>query len=157
LFIARICTLFRERSIPFAIVGGYAVAIHGVARGTFDVDIITEITADNFRKMEEALFSVGMKSIVPVNAAELFANLEIYKKEKNLVAWHFLHPTRMRDSLDIIITDDMRDFEIVEVQSDFGKLPTLSLESLITMKSRVNREQDQKDVAALKLLREKRH
>lgn len=101
MFIARICNLFRENDIPFAVVGGYAVAMHGVA-------------------------------------------------------WNFMHPTRMRDSLDIVITDDMRDFEIIEVESDFGKIPTLSLDSLILMKSRLNREQDQKDVAALRSLRQQK-
>ena len=156
MFIARICNLFHENNIPFAVVGGYAVAMHGVARGTFDVDIITVIDEENLRKIETALNSIGMRPILPVSAGDLFANLEKYKRERNLVAWNFMHPTRMRDSLDIVITDDMRDFEIIEVDSDFGKIPTLSLDSLIQMKSRVNREQDLKDIAALKLLREQK-
>ncbi len=154
MFIARICNLFREYNIPFAIVGGYAVAMHGVARGTFDVDIITAISEENFIKIETALAAIGMESILPINATDLFENLEKYKGERNLIAWNFRHPTRMRDSLDIIIADDMRDFEIVEVESDFGKIPTLSLNSLILMKSRLSREQDQKDVAALRMLKQ---
>lgn len=153
MFIARISELFTANHIPFAIVGGYAVAIHGVARGTFDLDVITILTAENLVKIETALASLDMKSRLPIAVTDLFVNLEKFKRERNLVAWNFIHPTRVRDSLNIIITEDIRDWEITEVESDFGVLPTLSLESLIKMKSRLSREQDQKDVAALKLLR----
>lgn len=153
MFIARINEVFKAHGIPFAIVGGYAVAIHGVARGTFDVDVITLLTEENLEKIELAMKTLGMKSLLPISAKDLFANLEKYKSERNLVAWNFIHPARMRDSLDVIITDDVRDSEIIEVPSDFGMLPTLSLDSLIIMKSRVNREQDQKDVNALKALK----
>ncbi len=153
MFIAKICDLFKRENIPFAIVGGYAVAIHGVARGTFDLDIITEISEANFAKIDQTLRGVGMEPLLPVKVHELFANLDTYIKERNLVAWNFRHPTRMRDSLDIIVTEDMRNYNIVEVESDFGLVPTLSLESLIQMKSRAGREQDQKDVAALKQIK----
>lgn len=156
MFIAKICNLFRERNIPFAIVGGYAVAFHGVVRGTFDVDVITEVSEENFLKIEAALTSIGMKSLLPVSASDLYANLDKFKTEKNLVAWNFIHPQRMRDSLDIIITDDLRHVETVEVVSDFGKVPVLSIDSLIKMKGRVNREQDQKDIQALRALKDKR-
>jgi hypothetical protein len=155
LFIQRISQLFNDKHIPYAIVGGYAVAIHGVARGTFDLDIVTEVSAENFRRIEEALADIGMKSIIPVSGEALYANLKKFIAEKNLIAWHFVHPSKPRDSLDIIVANDMRDFEIIEVKSDFGNLPTLSLESLIRMKSQANREQDIKDVTALKHLRDK--
>jgi len=153
LFIADICKLFRRENIPFAIVGGYAVAIHGVARGTFDVDIVTEISEANLTEIDKTLKSLGMQPLLPITVHDLYTNLEAYKKERNLVAWNFRHPSRMRDSLDIIITDDMRNYEIVEIDSDFGKVPTLSLESLIQMKSRAGREQDEKDVAALRQIK----
>ncbi len=155
MFIAEICKLFKTRDIPFAIVGGYAVALHGVVRGTFDVDIVTEISEKNFVKIEEAVTFLGLKPRLPVSARDLFANLEEYKKSRNLVAWNFNNPLRMRESLDIIVTDDIKQMEIVEVSSDFGNIPVLSIDSLIHMKSRANREQDQKDIAALKALQAK--
>lgn len=153
MFIKQICDLFKTHNIPFAIVGGYAVALHGIARGTFDVDIVTELSEGNFVKIENSLKSIGMKSILPISAQELFRNRERYIEEKNLIAWNFKNPERARDSLDIIINEDLRNLEIIEVVSDFGKMPVLSIDSLIQMKSKANREQDQKDIAALKELK----
>ncbi|MCS6972060.1 MAG: hypothetical protein N2Z22_06075 [Turneriella sp.] len=39
LFLQKITMLFQQHNIPFAIAGGYAVALHGVVRGTFDRDL----------------------------------------------------------------------------------------------------------------------
>ncbi len=136
-----------------AVVGGYAVAIHGVARGTFDVDIITEISEENFVRIESVLEGIGMKSILPVNARTLFKNLENYKLEKNLIAWNFIHPNRVRDSLDILITEDIRNYQTVLVSAETGEIPTVSLDGLIRMKAAAGREQDLEDVKALKKLR----
>lgn len=136
-----------------AVVGGYAVAIHGVARGTFDVDIVTEIEEGNFVRIEAALGEIGMKSILPVDARTLFQNLESFKKEKSLVAWHFIHPERVRDSLVILVTEDIRDYQTIRVSSDAGEICTLSLDSLIRMKTGAGRAQDLEDVKALKKLR----
>lgn len=153
MFIKDITNLFRTHNIPFAIVGGYAVAFHGIARGTFDVDLVTELSEANFIKIENALKSIGMRALLPVNAAEVFRNLETYRKERNLIAWNFIHPGRPRDSLDIIITEDLRNLDIVEVESDLGKIPVLSIDSLIQMKAKASREQDLKDIEALTALK----
>lgn len=157
MFLREITDLFRSQSIPFAIVDGYAVAIHGVARGTFDVDIVTEISEANFQKIEGALRGIGMKPLLPLNASELYQNLALYVSERNLIAWNFIHPTRQRDSLDIILTENLRDLEVIEVTSDLGKIPVLSIDSLIQMKSKANREQDLKDIAALRLIQQKKN
>lgn len=156
MFLREITDLFKSQDIPFAIVGGYAVAIHGVARGTFDVDLVTEISEANFIKIETALRGIGMKPLLPLNASELYQNLGRYVTERNLIAWNFVHPTHQRDSLDIILTENLHDLEVIEVVSDLGKIPVLSIDSLIQMKSKANREQDQKDIAALRLLQQQK-
>jgi hypothetical protein len=150
MFLKKIQDIFGKEGIPFAIVGGYAVAIHGIARGTFDLDVITEISEANFLKIESALNSVGLKSILPISARELFANLETYKKEKNLTAWNFINLEKQRECLDIIIVEDIRNYEIISATADFGSLPVVSLEGLIHMKSKTGRRQDAEDVRALK-------
>ncbi len=42
MFLLRISQAFQQANIPYALVGGYAVALHGAVRGTIDVDIITK-------------------------------------------------------------------------------------------------------------------
>ncbi|EOQ87284.1 hypothetical protein LEP1GSC202_3553 [Leptospira yanagawae serovar Saopaulo str. Sao Paulo = ATCC 700523] len=153
MFLKKIQDKLSKEGIPFAIVGGYAVAIHGVARGTFDLDVITEISEENFLKLESILGSIGLKSILPISATEIFRNLELYQREKNLIAWNFVNPERQRESLDIILTEDIRNCKIEQVKTDFGSLTVISLEDLIRMKSKTNRAQDIEDVRALRKLK----
>ncbi|TGL75687.1 DUF6036 family nucleotidyltransferase [Leptospira jelokensis] len=154
MFLKKIQDKLSKEGIPFAIVGGYAVAIHGVARGTFDLDVITEISEENFLKMESILGSIGLKSILPISATEIFRNLELYQREKNLIAWNFVNPERQRESLDIILTEDIRNCKIEQAKTDFASLPVISLEDLIRMKSKTNRAQDIEDVRALRKLKQ---
>lgn len=153
MFLKKIHDKFSKEEVPYAIVGGYAVAIHGVARGTFDLDVITEISEENFLRIESILQSIGLKSILPISAKEIFRNLELYKREKNLIAWNFVNPDRQRESLDIILTEDIRNCKIEHAETDFGSLPVISLEDLIRMKSKTGRIQDLEDVKALKKLK----
>ena len=150
MFLKKIRDVFTKNKIPFAVVGGFAVAIHGVARGTFDVDVITEISEENFLKIEYALKEIGLRSILPIDAKNFFQNLETFKKEKNIIAWNFINPSLNRDCLDILITEDIRNFEIISAKTDFGSLPVISLEGLIQLKSKSGREQDKIDIAALR-------
>lgn len=150
MFLKKIQELFSQEEIPFAIVGGYAVAIYGIARGTFDVDVITEISETNFIKIESALGSIGLKPLLPLQTKEIVQKLEFLQKEKNLIAWNFINPDRQRESLDIVLTEDIRECKIISVETDFGKLPVVSLKDLIRMKSKTGRKQDLEDVEALK-------
>ncbi len=153
MFLKDVTDLFLKHGIPFAVVGGYAVALHGIARGTFDVDIVTELSEQNFVNIETALKSRGLQPLLPVSAIELYRNLATYTTEKNLISWNFRNPSRLRDSLDIIVTEDLHKLEVVEAETDFGKIPVLSIDSLIRMKSRANREQDLRDIAALEAIK----
>lgn len=91
--------------------------------------------------------------MLPVSAVELYRNLATYISEKNLIAWNFRNPERLRDCLDIVVTEDVRQLEAIEAETDFGKIPVLSIDSLIRMKSRTNRKQDLEDIAALEALK----
>jgi hypothetical protein len=43
MFLKRVCQAFTDNHVDYAIVGGYAVALHGAVRGTMDVDaVLTE-------------------------------------------------------------------------------------------------------------------
>lgn len=149
MFLGRITSLLSENHIPYALVGGYAVAIHGVVRGTFDVDIITELSLENFMNIERVLTRAGMKSIIPINAQDLFSNLEKYVQEKNLIAWNFQHKERGRESLDILVTEDIKKHNFILVETGIGIIPVLDINSLIQLKKKAGREQDLADIQAL--------
>ncbi|WCL49213.1 hypothetical protein [Leptospira sp. GIMC2001] len=156
MILSRILPLLASAKIQYCIVGGYAVALHGVARGTLDLDIITELTESNLIKVEELLLTIGMKSSLPIDARMIVANRENYIKDKNLIAWNFIHAERKMDILDILITEDVRNYKTVVVSSQWGDIPVIDFDGLIQLKSKTRRSQDIEDVNALKSIQGKR-
>jgi hypothetical protein len=56
---------FAAQGVEFVVVGAYALALHGVPRFTGDLDVFVRPSAENARKVWEALASFG----APVDAA----------------------------------------------------------------------------------------
>ena len=53
--LATVCGLLNAAGVKYVVVGGFAVALHGVVRATKDVDILLEATLDNVKRALEAL------------------------------------------------------------------------------------------------------
>lgn len=53
--LATVCRLLNEADVAYVVVGGFALAYHGVVRATKDVDILIEPTVDNARRALKAL------------------------------------------------------------------------------------------------------
>lgn len=153
MFIQRVSEALRERGVPFAIVGGYAVALHGAVRGTVDLDIVLRLKREDFIAAEEALRSVGLMPRLPVSAAQVFDFRQEYIENKNLIAWSFSNPSNPTEVVDVIVTHDLRKLRVKDIP--FGKrtLPVLALDDLIAMKTDGGRPQDLEDVKALRELR----
>ncbi|MDE2141210.1 MAG: nucleotidyl transferase AbiEii/AbiGii toxin family protein [Elusimicrobia bacterium] len=138
--------------VPFAVAGGYAVALHGAVRGTVDVDIVLCLTKKDFISAEAALRGLGLTPRLPVTAAEVFDFREEYIRDRNLVAWSFVDgrdPTRI---VDIVITHDLAKMRSTRVGAGGRRIPVLSVPDLIAMKKRSGRPQDLEDIRALKEL-----
>ncbi|MDE0509286.1 MAG: hypothetical protein OXI17_11705 [Gammaproteobacteria bacterium] len=48
----KICRALDDAGVRFALVGGYAVALHGVPRGTIDVDLALHWTLQDLVRAE---------------------------------------------------------------------------------------------------------
>ena len=59
-----LCALIARR-VRFVLVGGHAVAGHGEARMTEDLDVFVDRTLPNARRLREALIDFGFGSAVP--------------------------------------------------------------------------------------------
>ena len=90
-FLVRLVRAFTQARVQFAVVGGYAVALHGAVRGTFDVDVILALNEANFAAAEAALKKIGLSSRVPVTAHEILSFREEYIARRNLIAWSFVN------------------------------------------------------------------
>ena len=152
IFLERVCLCLESNKIPYAVVGGYAVALHGAVRGTVDVDFIISLQEDIFVAVEKAMNSLGLHSRLPVTAKEVFHFRKEYIENRNLIAWSFVNLKNPMEVVDIIITDNLDDCAIVEKKVATSKIKILSKKDLIKMKKRSGRPQDLSDVEALEKL-----
>jgi len=149
MFLLAITDALDKHRVKYALVGGYAVALHGAVRGTVDVDIVIQLTQNAFNKAEQALVELGLQPRLPVSADDVFLFREEYIKNKNLIAWSFSNPDNPTEILDIIITEDVNNMRPVVKNVMDKKIRVADIASLIAMKTRSGRPQDIEDVKAL--------
>lgn len=153
MFLYEVVAALEKAEVPFAIAGGYAVALHGAVRGTVDVDIILRLFRRHFIAAESALKGLGLMPRLPVSGAEVFDFREEYIRNRHLVAWSFSNPRDPSQIVDIIITHDLAKLKIKKIRSGEWTLPVLAVPDLIAMKKASGRPQDLEDIRALEGLR----
>lgn len=152
MFIHSVCAAFEQAKIPYAVVGGYAVSLHGAPRGTFDIDFAIRWSLANLEKVEEALRQLGLISRIPVDAKTIFTFRDEYVKNKNLIAWNFYNPVRLNEQVDIIINYDLAAATTKTIKTHSGRIVVLSKQDLIAMKKASGRPQDLEDIKSLEQL-----
>lgn len=152
LFVEKVCQSLAAHGVRYALVGGYAVALHGAVRGTVDIDIVIDWTHKALRKTESALNSLGLVSRLPLSADDVFAFRDEYVKNRNLIAWNFHNPADISQQVDVVITYDLTGKRRYRVPTVSGPLFLLAKEDLLAMKKVSGRPQDLADVAALERL-----
>lgn len=152
LFVEKVCQSLAAHGVRYALVGGYAVALHGAVRGTVDIDVVIDWTLKALRKTESALNSLGLVSRLPLSADDVFAFRDEYVKNRNLIAWNFHNPADISQQVDVVITYDLTGKRRYRVQTASGPLFLLAKEDLLDMKKASGRPQDLADVAALERL-----
>ena len=148
----RLVKVLNQQKIPYAIVGGVAVALHGAPRGTIDIDIVIKHTARVFKSVETCLKGLGFLPRLPVTAHEVFSFKDEYISRRNLIAWSFYNPTNPLEVIDIILTHDLSDMKTVNKKMGPSTLKVLAVEDLINMKKKSGRPQDIEDIKVLKEL-----
>ena len=155
IFIQQVCHTLREHGVTHAIVGGYAVALHGAVRGTMDVDIAIRWNLKNLQAAEAALLSLGLVSLHPITANDVFHFRDEYIQNRNLIAWNFYHPDNPARQVDIIINYDLTAHKTRTISTTAGDLNSLALDDLIAMKQESGREQDLADITSLQILKKR--
>ncbi len=134
-FINNLCLTLDKAGVRYAIVGGYAVALHGAVRGTMDVDIVINWDLGSLQKAVKALNEMGLVSSLPVGAEEVFRFRDEYVQNRNLIAWNFYNPDDISQLADIIITYDLKGKGRQRLMTRSGPLYLLNLKELIEMKT----------------------
>lgn len=149
MFLLKVIDALARHRLKYAVVGGYAVALHGAARGTVDVDLVINIDKKSLEDAEAALEEIGLQSRQPVTANDVFQFREEYIRNRNMKAWGFINPSNPTEMVDIVITEDLSDLSTVTKKIGNKKIKVVALPELIRMKRESGRPQDLEDVKAL--------
>ena len=151
-FLEIVCKTFDKAGIRYAIVGGYAVALHGAVRGTVDVDCVINWNEKSLKQAEKALKGIGLESRLPVVAEEVYQFRDEYIHNRNLLAWRFYNPKDLSQQLDLLINFDLKGKKTKSFAIGDQVIKVLDKEALIAMKRQSGRPQDLADIRALEQL-----
>jgi len=151
-FLNRVASALRLEGVDYAIAGGYAVALHGVVRGTLDVDIVLRHDREEFLRAEKALTLMGLAPKLPVTAGQVFDFRKEYIEQRNLIAWSFVNPSNPGELVDILITHDLAKLGTKRIVMGGEAILVVTKRDLIAMKRASGRPQDLEDIKALESL-----
>jgi len=128
--------------VEFLVVGAYALAFHGVARYTEDLDIWIARTEENAGKLREALFDFGIQ-------------LSDDHVRQLLLERKFLRLGHAPNKIEILNFLDGCEFSTAVARRSMGELagiavPILGLEDYVLTKKASGRPKDGSDLALLK-------
>lgn len=149
MFLNRVISALEKAKVRYAIIGGYAVALHGAVRGTIDIDLVISLDEKSFVNAEGALKTIGLQPRLPVNAKEVFQFRKEYIKNRNLKAWSFVNHQIPSEVVDILITCGFEDIKTVIKKINSQPVHIIAIDDLIKMKKQSGRPQDLEDVKAL--------
>lgn len=141
-----------KHKVSYAIAGGFALVLQGYQRGTIDIDLVLTISEKNFERAEKALLELNLSSRLPLKAQDVVKFREEYIENRNLIAWSFVNFSEPSEMVDLILVEDLKNLSFETKNVLRHKVRVLTKESLIKMKEKTGRPQDQEDVRALRKL-----
>ena len=111
-------------------------------------------------RLERSLNELGFRPKIPVSMEEFLkpSNWKKWKKEKGLLALNLFHPKKPLEQIDILtgvgITFGQAKGKKFTIETNSGlRVHLVSIDDLIKMKKKANRQQDLADIDALKRLK----
>lgn len=141
---------FEKARIKYALVGGYALALHGIVRATMDVDLVLQLTSKDFSRAEEALGTIGLKSRLPLVAHEVVQMRREYIERRNLLVWSFVDSSSPHRVVDLLLNHDLKDLEVEKISVGTRRIVVATLAQLLKMKTSAGRPQDLIDIERIK-------
>jgi hypothetical protein len=154
-----IFTALQESGARYLLVGGLAVVAHGYVRTTEDVDLVLDLQSPLASKAIAALERLGYRPLLPVRIQD-FAEAEQRKdwiENRNMKVFNPVSDRIPEVSIDIFPEEPF------VFETEFGsatwkeispnvRIPVVSVSTLIAMKKRAGRPQDQVDIEKLRRL-----
>lgn len=144
-----------DADIRYLVVGGVAVNLHGYSRFTGDLDIVMALDEKNLDHLAKLMDAKRFTQRLPIDVRLLSDRQQVQKwiTDKGLTAYTFVDQKMPQFSLDILAGEswnfDNLDAHKVVIDAENLKIPVISIDDLIGMKKRANRQKDIEDIAAL--------
>lgn len=123
-----LCKSLNKEGAGYIVIGGFAVILHGFARGTKDIDFLVDTAPENIRKIKKAL------SIMPDNAVAQIADDEVARYSVVRIADEVVVDLMAKAcGIDYHQASSAIDFRVI----DGVKIPFVNKEYLIKMKDTV--------------------
>lgn len=149
-----------NRKVDYVLIGGLAIALHGIERATMDIDVTVAMTPDNLSSLVAMARELGMTPVLPVPLETLsdLEQLAQWHRERNLEAFALRAPGLSGVTLDVLLYPpvDYASMRSRAISFQAGNVPVVvaAIDDLIAMKQAVGRPIDLADVEHLKRLKE---
>jgi len=144
--------------IPYVVVRGVAMLLHGIDRVTGDIDLVIDLASGASTDLVNRLTDAGYRPLAPVDPA-LLANETIreqWRLERGMQVFSLWDMTNRRPTVDVLLACPVPFTELlndsVTVTIGAVQIRVASLAHLIGMKQQTARPRDLEDVARLKVL-----
>jgi predicted nucleotidyltransferase len=156
--IEQVLKALNDAGVRYLIAGGVAVVLHGYLRTTADLDLVVQLDEGNTLRAMDALSGLGYRPRAPVQAAQFAdpAVRQTWIDEKGMTVFSMWKSGDAALEVDLFVAEPF-DFdhvyaEATEVQLDTTTARVVPLRTLIEMKRKTGRPQDEADAAALEAL-----
>ncbi|NJD32983.1 MAG: hypothetical protein FIB04_13985 [Gammaproteobacteria bacterium] len=156
-FLGLLATL-NDARVPYVVVGGLALLLHGIDRVTADVDLVIDLATGGTLELVNALTTAGYRPVAPVDPT-LFADAttrDQWRAERNMEVFSLWDSTNRRPTLDVLLSSPVpfadlhRDASTITL--DGVPITVASIAHLIAMKQHTARPRDLDDVERLRAL-----
>jgi hypothetical protein len=136
-------------AVRYVVVGGFAVAAHGVIRATADLDLVVDRSWSNATALAAALGDLEAESITEPGM-ELTADVLARRADRRLLTSHGqLH--LLNEVAGVPPYAELAPGAVIDLDGE--AIPVCTLDDLLRMKGAAGRDKDRVDLAELEALR----
>jgi predicted nucleotidyltransferase len=160
MFYGSVFKALNKAKVKYVVAGGVAVNLYGYQRFTKDLDIIVALEKKNLSNLFDTLGKIGYIPKVPVTKEQFIDSKERakWKKEKGMIVFSFVQIKPPFNIIDMLVGEPIS-FSGVYKQKTYGrirniKVPIISIDHLIELKSKAARSRDLEDIANLREIKD---
>lgn len=148
-----------KEKVKYVVAGGIAVNLHGIPRVTGDLDILIGLDEKNVAEFFKVMKKLGYKPKAPVKIEDFGVrkNREKWIRDKGMKVFSLWNKEMPYKIIDVFVENPI-DFkklyrDRIDIKAGNFRIPVVSIDHLIKLKSMAKRKQDISDIESLKRLK----